>query len=123
MVEGSLADQLAVVLAARYAALFSGWKGELDEEFRRQTRTLRALCQDIVELRRGDHSAARLRLEGDRCAAATKADAVKALETVLEEVKQWPEVQQAFQEAFALYRAKRSGNPVGTAPKPGTGSG
>src|SRR5580765_2494123 len=29
--EGSLADHLAVVLSARYAALVSGWSGEMDD--------------------------------------------------------------------------------------------
>lgn len=110
--DGSLADHLAVVLSARYAKLVSGWNGEMDEAFRRETRALRLLCQDIVELRRGDHNAERLRLDMERFAETTKADAVKALETVLEETKQWPEVRQAFQDAFALFRAKRDGQPV-----------
>ena len=110
--DGSLADHLAMVLSARYAKLVSGWNGEMDEAFRRQARALRLLCQDIVELRRGDHNAERLRLDLDRFAEVTKADAVKALETVLEETKQWPEVRQAFQDAFALFRAKRDGQPA-----------
>lgn len=49
--EGRLTDHLATVLAARYAAALAGWNGELSETFRRQLRTLRGLCQDIVELR------------------------------------------------------------------------
>ena len=69
-VEGSLTDHLAVVLSARYAQLVAGWNGETSEEFRRKARVLRTLCQDIVELRRGDHSAARLKLEQERLAEA-----------------------------------------------------
>jgi hypothetical protein len=36
------------------------------DAFRRKLRTLRGLCQDIVELRRGDHSGARLQMERER---------------------------------------------------------
>lgn len=64
--DGRLTDHLATVLAARYACALSGWNGEVTEEFRRQLRALRGLCQDIVELRRGDHSGARLQLERER---------------------------------------------------------
>ena len=64
--EGRLPDHLATVLAARYAAALAGWNGEVTEEFRRKLRALRGLCQDIVELRRGDHSGARLTLERER---------------------------------------------------------
>jgi hypothetical protein len=35
-------------------------------EFLRWLRALRGLCQDIVELRRGDHSGTRLKMEQDR---------------------------------------------------------
>ncbi len=61
-----LTDHLATVLAARYAAALTGWNGEVTEPFRRQLRALRGLTQDIVELRRGDHSGARLNLERER---------------------------------------------------------
>jgi hypothetical protein len=64
--DGRLTDHLATVLAARYAAALAGWNGEVTEEFRRKLRVLRSLCQDIVELRRGDHSGARLSLERER---------------------------------------------------------
>ena len=43
-----------------------GWNGEVTDEFRRKLRALRGLCQDIVELRRGDHSGARLKMEQER---------------------------------------------------------
>lgn len=38
----------------------------MGDEFRRKLRALRGLCQDIVELRRGDHSGARLNMERER---------------------------------------------------------
>ena len=66
--EGSLADHLAMTLTARYAGMLSGWDGETNDEFRRKLRALRSLSQDIVELRRGDHSAARLKLEQEQLA-------------------------------------------------------
>ena len=64
--DGRLTDHLATVLAVRYAALLQGWNGELTEEFRRELRTLHGMCQDFVELRRGDHSGARLKMEQER---------------------------------------------------------
>ena len=64
--DGRLTDHLATVLAARYAALLQGWNGDLTEEFRRELRTLHGMCQDFVELRRGDHSGARLKMEQER---------------------------------------------------------
>jgi hypothetical protein len=112
--EGSLADHLAVALSARYAKLVSGWNGEMDDAFRRQLRGLRMLCQDIGELRRGDHFAERLRLEVKRLADLNQAEGVRALETVLEETQSWPEVRQAFQNAFALYRQHKTGATEGT---------
>jgi len=107
--DGSLADHLAVALSARYAALVAGWNGELDDEFRRKARALRFLCQDIGELRRGDHYAERLRLDLERFAEANKEEQLRAFELALEETKQWPAVQQAFQDAFALYRQHKGG--------------
>jgi hypothetical protein len=95
-------------LSARYAALVSGWNGEMDNEFRRKARGLRLLCQDIVELRRGDHTAERLRLDLERFTEANKDDEVRALEMVIAEVKEWPDVRQAFQDAFALQRQKKN---------------
>ena len=82
---GALADHLAVVLTARYAKLVSGWNGEMDDGFRRQVRALRMLCQDVVELRRGDHSASRLRIERERL----EADREKTEEEVLEHFQRW----------------------------------
>ena len=83
----SLTDHLATVLAARYAAALAGWNGEPTEEFRRQLRALRGLCQDIVELRRGDHSGARLSLEQERL----EREREKTEEEVLEHFKTWVE--------------------------------
>ncbi len=63
---GRLTDHLATVLAGRYATALAGWDGEATDEFRRKLRVLHGLCQDIVELRRGDHSGGRLKMERER---------------------------------------------------------
>lgn len=107
--EGSLADHLSVILSGRYAMLMKEWNGEVSAEFRREARVLRGLSQDIVELRRGDHNAERLRLDLERFAEASKADAIRALEVILDETKDWPEVRQAFQDAFALLKRRKPG--------------
>ena len=63
--DGALTDHLAAWLAGRYAiatrqlALENG-DGALDWNL------LRALCHDLVDLRRGDHSAESLRIERER---------------------------------------------------------
>jgi len=83
--DGKLTDHLATVLAARYAAALAGWDGEVTDEFRRKLRTLHGLCQDIVELRRGDHSGARLNLEQERLDRERE----KTEEEVVEHFKRW----------------------------------
>jgi hypothetical protein len=83
--DGRLTDHLATVLAARYAAALAGWDGEPTEEFRRKLRTLRGLCQDIVELRRGDHSGARLRMEQERL----EREQAKTVEEVVAHFEHW----------------------------------
>jgi hypothetical protein len=62
----------------------------ITEEFRRKLRTLRSLCQDIVELRRGDHSGARLNLEQEQLGRERE----KTEEEVVEHFKRWAENQQ-----------------------------
>jgi hypothetical protein len=83
--EGLLADHLATVLTARYAAALADWQGEATDEFRRKLRSLRDLCQDIVELRRGNHSAARLKIEQERLAR----DRQQTEDEVVEHFKRW----------------------------------
>jgi len=68
---GRMSDHLAIVLIGRYAAELAAWDGSDPDELHRKLRSLRILCHDVVELRRGDHEAARLdmeriRLERDR---------------------------------------------------------
>ncbi len=83
--QGVLADHLATVLTARYASALAGWKGEATEEFRRKLRSLRGLCQDIVELRRGEHSASRLKIEQERL----EREREKSEEDLVQHFKRW----------------------------------
>ncbi len=117
--EGSLSNHLAAVLTARYAALVSGWNGEMDDEFRRKARALRVLCQDIVGLRRGDHFAERLRLDLERFAEANQTEKERALELCLEETRQWPEAEKAFRNAFVLLKHLKEGKSSTSQPAPG----
>lgn len=109
---GSLADHLGVVLAARYAALVSGWNGETDDTFRRKARALRTLCQDIAELRRGDHSAGRLRLDLDRFADAKQTDVERGLEALAQGLKQWPDAMEAYHAFSRVVKQRQSGAPL-----------
>jgi hypothetical protein len=80
VVNGRISDHLATALAARYAAEFAHWTGGDDEALHRRLRILREICQDIVELRRGDHEAARLQIEQarlDQDREKTEADVVQ----------------------------------------------
>ena len=60
--DGALTDKLACWVAGRYAIATRqlATSGELD------WRLLRDLCHDLVDLRRGDHSAESLRIERER---------------------------------------------------------
>jgi hypothetical protein len=61
----SLADKVAPLLAARYAVMLrnlSAASGERAEDWK----MLRELCSDLVALRKGDHSAERLKIERER---------------------------------------------------------
>ena len=60
-----LTDTLALWLAARYAV---ATRQVTQAEGAEGWRLLRELCADVVELRRGDHSAERLRLEHEQLA-------------------------------------------------------
>jgi hypothetical protein len=55
-----LVDKLALWLVARYAVAAKSLKGVADWQ------RLRELCADVVALQKGDHSAARLKLERER---------------------------------------------------------
>jgi hypothetical protein len=60
--KGKLADHLGTVLTARYAALVAEWNGEVTEGFQKKLKALRGMCQDIVQLRKADHSGLKLEI-------------------------------------------------------------
>ena len=60
---GPVADNFARMLVARYAAVFTQWSGDPSKINQRELTTLHTLCEDVTQLRRGEHSAARLQLE------------------------------------------------------------
>jgi hypothetical protein len=60
-----LTDQMAVWLAARYLIAIRKL-GETSDGAEPDLKVLREFCHDVVALRRGDHSAARLKLEQER---------------------------------------------------------
>jgi hypothetical protein len=107
-VPGALSDHLATILTARYARLVSG---QMDEAQRREARALRALCQDIVELRRGDHYAQRLKLDLDRFAEARKSNLERALDALAEHIKESPAARQAFNDFSAVLRQHQPAKP------------
>jgi hypothetical protein len=79
-----LTDTLALWLAARYAvATRQVSAAEGAEGWRR----LREFCADIVELRRGDHSGARLKLERERL----EREREKTEEEVVAQFERWAE--------------------------------
>ena len=54
-----LADQVATVLAARYAGLIVRWDGECTKDFEARARVLGGLCRGVVQLQREAHKANR----------------------------------------------------------------
>jgi hypothetical protein len=117
--DGRLTDHLATVLAVRYAALLQGWNGELTEEFRRELRTLHGMCQDFVELRRGDHSGARLKMEQERL----EREREKTEEEVIAHFQRWvknPAVRDAVCQNYVSpeEREARLSEIFGLEPKP-----
>jgi len=115
---GAFADHLAVVLTARYAEALAQWDGNPSGTPAQNIRALRALCQDIVELRRGDHSAARLRLEQERL----ELDRSKDEQQIQKRIEKWlqqPEIQaRLFRSNLTPEeRAQRVSEILGRVPK------
>src|SRR6266480_688704 len=97
-----LTDTLAVWLASRYAV---ATRRVVEAKGSESWRILREMCADVVELRRGDHSAQRLELEQERVAMQArdglsrfKRRIVVGLETLSKYVEQHPKAKAAFNE-------------------------
>ena len=93
--------------------------GKVTDEFRRTLRAMRGLCQDIVELRRGDHSAARLKMEQERL----EREREKTEEEVVAHFQRWlknPEVRDLICRDYVSpeERERRLREIFGLAPKP-----
>jgi len=58
-----LAEQLAAVIAGKFASLLAGWDGTEDKAFDVKLRVLTKFNQNLAILRRTNHSAARLKME------------------------------------------------------------
>ena len=82
-----LTDTLALWLAARYAVATRQVAGAAGAE---GWRLLRELCADVVELRRGDHHAERLRIERERLDRERE----RTEEEVLAQFERWTHNQQ-----------------------------
>ena len=103
-----LTDTLAVWLSSRYAVATRRVVQAKDTE---SWRLLREMCADVVELRRGDHSAQRLLLERERIAAQTpgaeqkwKRKIVVGLEALSMYVAKHPQAKAAFDELVRRVR-------------------
>jgi len=103
-----LSETLARWLAVRYAV---ATRRLVETEGPEHWRLLRELCGDVVELRRGDHSARRLELERARVAAAKrdadrkwKRNIVIGLEALEQEIRKSPEAKAAFKTLSDLFR-------------------
>ena len=117
--EGRMTDHLSTVLTARYAAAVAGLNEEATEESSRKLRLLRDLSRDIVELRRGDHSSARLNMELERL----EREREKTEEEVVAHFKRWiknPQVHDLVCENHLSpeERERRMRASFGLAPKP-----
>src|ERR1035437_3073687 len=94
------------------------WNGGGTDEFCRRLRALRGLCQDIVELRRGDHRGARLKMEQER----RKREREKTEEEVIVHFQRWlknPEVRDMIRQDYVSpeERERRMREIFGLSPK------
>ncbi len=103
-----LTDTLALWVAVHYAM---ATRQVAQAEGPEGWRLLREMCGDIVQLRRGDHSAQRLDLDRERAAGAAhdadmkwKRKVIIGLETLAKYVKKHPEAQAAFNELASQVR-------------------
>lgn len=103
-----LTDTLSVWLSARYAM---ATRQIAETEGPKGWRLLREMCADVVELRRGDHSAERLRLESERITIEARDSQkryqrkiITGLETLMTYANKNPKAKAALEELFAAVR-------------------
>lgn len=64
--DGRLAQGLAAIVAAHYAALLQNWNGEITDQFLAKLKGLRCLSREIDRLQRSEQGAERTKIEGQR---------------------------------------------------------
>lgn len=82
---GSPSDHLAAVIATKFAVAIGQWDGQPNPALRKTLDTLGEISEHLEELRRGDHSAARIKLEQARIAI----DGARAEKDVFEKFREW----------------------------------
>jgi len=120
---GQLADSLARVVAARYAAVLYGWDGEMTDEMERQLRGLAEVYREVVRLRRSEQFLEHVKIQQEWLALKRKATGLnekryndsmrsneeKALQFCLDATKRYPEVTELFKAAFAALEKATEG--------------
>jgi hypothetical protein len=94
---GKLSDQLALQLTARLFQALSEWDRNPEAEPSPKMKALRQLTRQVVALRRGDHSAARLKLAQDQVDGERKQTEAEQEATFWQRVKAEPGLWQRLQ--------------------------
>ncbi|MGB8355628.1 MAG: hypothetical protein WCD79_17145 [Chthoniobacteraceae bacterium] len=102
-----IADNIAVWLAARY---FTAIKNLDDQEHGLDLRRMRQFCDDLVKLRRGDHTCVRLDLTSKEQQARSKRMAIKHLKTLEQNSNISPKAKALFAQFTAEIAAHRNNN-------------
>ncbi len=92
---GVISDHLACATAARFAQALADWDGTPSRDAMRSINALRGLCETISDMRRGDHSAAKLEMERERL-TFIRMGVEKFMQEEFEKWLQRPEVQARF---------------------------
>jgi hypothetical protein len=96
-----LAEQLAAVIAGKFASLLAGWDGTEDQAFDAKLRVLTKFNQNLTLLRRMNHSATRLRMEQ----APFEREEQRLAAAAAYEAERNKERQQVFEQMMARKRA------------------
>jgi hypothetical protein len=105
LTRGQMADHLATLLTARYAAELAAWDGGQADEMRRRLRALRDLCRDVLELQRGQQNAARVKLEQVRL-ERDRQQAEQEIATIFLRWLDFPGVRECARDEMAAFPEK-----------------
>lgn len=114
---GMISDHLACILAARFAQALMEWDGTGSRDATRELHVLRRLCETVSDLRRGDHSAAKLEIERERVQLA-RLEVDKFMNEEIERRLQQPDMksQQASAMEHQLAMQERIRHILGVSP-------